>query len=251
MSDSEESMSIIEEPNENLSPVVDMNDSFSEYSVDVKPQVNTELLSMLHRSAPPPPIMVVEQQKKPAERPVKHRNNGKISIANLARRRLLSVSADSANEYFRELRLNEQQNRPPPVQRTPNVPLQRPAPATTATIIVRSTFNSQVTSAVAMGQDDPDGVASSVANSLKQEEEQPQQSHPPQQQQQQSQQIQELIRLINTETFCIICQLQYASRQGLKQHQKSQKHQKNTQNMDLPRQRLLEQALAQARANNV
>lgn len=257
---SDESLHRIDEPNSYSASLVDMDESFSEYSVDVKPQIKTEFLPMLYQPTPPP--MVVEQKKKPEERPVKHRNNGKISIANLPRRRLLSMSADSANEYLRNLQLNEQQNRSPPVRRVPQAPLQRPArvvttPITTS-IIVRSTLHNQMSPVAAMAENDPIGVASYVANSPRTEspeqaeEEQPQQSQPSQQQQQQqsqqqSQQIQELMRLINIGTFCVVCQQQYSSRKGLKTHQSSQKHKNNSQNMALARRQLLEQA--QARAN--
>lgn len=245
---SEESQYIIDESIVDLTSANDMDVSRSGSSVDIKPEIKPEFLSMLYRP-PVPPSMVVEQKKKPEQRPVKHRNTGKISIGNLARRRLLSVSADSADD-FRRLRLNEQQNRtppPPPIRRAPQVPLQRPAPAaTTTTIFVRSTVPSSMAPGAVTGQGDPDGVASMVANSTRAE---PSVQSNQQQQPPQSQQLEALVRQINTETFCIICQTQYANRHCLTKHRKSQKHQNNTRNMSLARQELLEQAFAQVRAN--
>lgn len=251
---SEESLRYIDESSVGPALVIDMDASYSEYADDVKPEVKPQIWS-LHPQAPE--SMVGDQKKKPEERPVKHRKTGKISIGNFARRRrLLSVWADSANEYLQQLRINEQQNRPSPVLRTLPAPSRRPQTAVTTSIIVPSSFNNSIPPLPALVHDDSDGDASSAANSSRasspqQDQNQPQQSHPPQQQQQpqQSPQMQELIRLIHTETFCVVCQMQYASRKSIKQHEKSQKHKDNVQNMPLPRKQLLEQAAALARAN--
>lgn len=246
------------ELNVNSNRAIDMDESFSEHNDDIKPVVEFPPMVVPSMAIP---SMAAGQKKKSPEREVKHRNTGKIGLANLPRRRLLSVSAESASAYFQrrihQNRLGEQQNRPQLVHRTP-------PPAPSHTVFVRSIPYHQLQSnyqlepvAATYGQG-ADGVASNVANSPREksepeesDDENHQQQQPPQQQQpsQQQQQLQELLRLMNNESFCVICQQQYTSRKGLAVHRKTQKHESNLRNMDSARRQLLDLALAQARAN--
>lgn len=232
---------------DNKNDLMDMNETrtICDDHDDVKP-----ILPIVQVS---PMVIEVEQKKKPIERQVKHRNTGKISIANLPRRRLLSVSSESASAYFRQLRVNTfiNQNRSQSVPRAPQAPFR-----TTTSIIVRSTSvasssNQLESVAAAHGQVNYVAPNSARAQSPEQEQSngQQQEQQQPRQQSQQSQQLQAIISQMNTETFCIICQQGYTTRQGLRSHQKTQKHKTNLKNMDPARRHLLALATAQARAN--
>lgn len=241
------------ELNVNSNRAIDMDESFSEHNDDIKPVV--EFPPMVAPSMAVPSTAAAQKKKSP-EREVKHRNTGKIGLANLPRRRLLSVSAESASTYFQrrihQNRLSEQQNRPQLVHRTP-------PPAPSHTVFVRSIpyhqlqSNNQLEPVAATYGQGADGVASNVANSPREKSPKPEETddenHQQQQPPQQQQQLQDLLRLMNNESFCVICQQQYTSRKGLASHRKTQKHESNLRNMDAARRQLLDLALAQARAN--
>lgn len=161
---------------------------------------------------------VVVEVKKREERPIVHCNTGKISVANLMRRRRLSMSAESVQIYRR---LNAQQS-------TPRLQIQsrlaNRAPSVSASIIVRAVEQpmwSDGAPASPSVQDSKNVLmqmqpTTSRADSPIRAQSQPLQQRTP--------------ANVHTGTFCAICQQSYASPQTLKTHLKSQKHQKNMQN---------------------
>lgn len=228
----------------------DMDQSF-----DIKPDIDSVVPPMIYPDVQP---TVIEQKKKIEVREVKHRNTGKIGIANIQRRRALSMSANSSAEYFRNMKQNRtsgRQNRL--VRHESRAPIQMASTVVrlTPTIHIRPNrieINNQAASAAGVAASDSHDMAANSQNavqaevSLKQEQQSDHEEQEEQQQQQQ-QQLQELVRLINSGTFCVICQRQYVTRQSLRNHLKTQKHQQNLQNMVPARHRLL--LLAHSQAN--
>lgn len=225
-------------------------------SIDIKLEILPEKPMVYPNVYPEIPPMVNVQKKKTEERQVIHRKTGKIGVGNLRRRRALSVWADSRAEYYRDM--GETRNRSKSehhtlqaptyvsstiVQRSASITRERPNPIGT---------NNQMTPSTVMVVSDSGGVASSSNNKKRGQEEQGEEEEEEQQQQHQSQQQQlqqELVRLLNTKTFCVICQTQYASLEGLRRHQKTQKHKKSLETMDSARQHILDLAYAQFNAN--
>lgn len=228
----------------------DMDQSF-----DVKPEIVAVDLPTIYPEVPPPANQ--PKEKKAEVRVVKHRNTGKIGIGNLHRRRALSMSADSAAEYFQRLKESRNSNRPNrPVRQATRTPMRVTSTMVRLTVDSRARANSievnnqTPTAPVVFGSNGMDSNIKIEPRAASPNQQQSgQQQHQLQQQQQPSQQLQELIRLMQSDKFCAICQQTYASRQTMAKHLKSQKHQQNNNNMDATRKRLLELAYTKLNAN--
>lgn len=226
---------------------VDENESRTEYSDDVKPTMQEDIKPMIQFQVihPEMPPMFVERKNKKEEREVKHRFTGRISVENLRRRRLLSVSADNATRYLRNLSQQNIQiarNRSEsPYLRSQSLSAARQPSASVSTIVRQDL--------VLMPSVQPTATLKQSQSTTQLAPSQPTSQLAPSPNQGQQRQIQKLIQMINNEAFCEICDQQYSTRQSLMKHKKTPKHLNNQLQMDSTRKQLFKLAYAQANAN--
>lgn len=210
----------------------DGGDGMNDINTDIKP-----VIPIVFPEIPPATPGTNEKKKKSEERPVIHRNNGRIGIEKLRRRRLISMSADRASDYFRNLA--QQQNH------TPNrVSLECARPrnerAASVSIVVRQ--RQHVT---------PTNTGSYQQQPQKQLSPPPPPPPPQSQQQQQPSQteLQRLVQLMGNESYCLQCDQEYKNITSLRKHKKTQKHQDSETSITPARQQLLDTAYTQYLAN--
>lgn len=214
---------------------------------DIKP-----LITIVQVPIPPP--IIVEQKTKREERPIKQRSTGKIgTVFNLRRRRLLSVSADRAADYFRSIgqpNVNENDENAAPSVPSVAAPTMRRtnARAVSAVTIIRA-IPTQMGQATSSNQQKPRPQKPKQKQPQQKQQQKPQQQQQQKPQQQQDAEFQELVRLMGIETYCVYCRQKYSSLQTLKCHFKSKKH-KNSLDATTPeRAKLLGRAFDQHKLN--
>lgn len=171
---------------------------------------------------------VNDNATKKEERPVIHRNNGRISIENFRRRRQLSQVGSEASPRSENgpNQMPGRSNMLPPTQ----TPGRRSYQASFEQMATPSSFRRttflEIVPDIAMDESKDDLQDAIQQQQLQQQQQQLQQQQLQQRQLQQPLLDQAIIQVTGT-AYCFICQQRYKTRQGLKKHEKTKKHADN------------------------